>query len=48
MALPTCQCRRREMGVLSLGLKDLLEEDTGTHSHILAWRIPWTEKPGGL
>ena len=26
---------------------DLLEEGTGTHSSILAWRIPWTEEPGG-
>ena len=25
-----------------------LEEGTATHSSILAWRIPWTEKPGGL
>ena len=48
MVLPTCQCRRCEMGVLSLGLKDPLEEDTATHSSILAWRIPWTEKSGGL
>ena len=27
---------------------DLLEEKMATHSSILAWRIPWTEKPGGL
>ena len=25
-----------------------LEEEMGTHSSILAWRIPWTEEPGGL
>ena len=31
-----------------LGLKDPLEEGTATHSSILAWRIPWTEEPGGL
>ena len=28
--------------------KDLLKEGMATHSNILAWRIPWTEKPGGL
>ena len=32
----------------SLGREDPLEEDTATHSSILAWRIPWTEEPGGL
>ena len=32
----------------SLGLEDLLEEGMATHSSILAWRIPWTEEPGGL
>ena len=34
--------------VLSLGPEDPLEEETATHSNILAWRIPWTEEPGGL
>ena len=33
---------------LTLGQEDPLEEDTATHSSILAWRIPWTEEPGGL
>ena len=33
---------------LFLGLEDLLEEGMATHSSILAWRIPWTEEPGGL
>ena len=28
--------------------EDLLEEGMATHSSILAWRIPWTEEPGGL
>ena len=37
-----------EMRVRSLGWEDLLEEGTATHSSILAWRIPWTEEPGGL
>ena len=31
-----------------LGQKDPLEEEMATHSSILAWRIPWTEEPGGL
>ena len=37
----------RDMGFKSLGLEDLLQEDTATHSSTLAW-IPWTEEPGGL
>ena len=37
-----------ETGVPSLGQEDLLEEGMATHSSILAWRIPWTEKPGRL
>ena len=36
------------MWVRSLGWEDPLEEDMATHSSILAWRIPWTEEPGGL
>ena len=32
----------------SLGQDEPLEKGTATHSSILAWRIPWTEKPGGL
>ena len=38
----------REVRVLSLGREDPLEEGMATHSSILAWRIPWTEEPGGL
>ena len=34
--------------VQSLGWEDPLEEGMATHSSILAWRIPWTEEPGGL
>ena len=30
------------------GQEDLLEKGMATHSSILAWRIPWMEKPGGL
>ena len=37
-----------ETPVWSLSLKDPLEEGVATHSSVLAWRIPWTEKPGGL
>ena len=36
------------MQVQSLGQEDLLEEDMATHSSILAWKIPLTEKPGRL
>ena len=32
----------------SLGQEDLLEKGMAIHSFILAWRIPWTEEPGGL
>ena len=38
----------QEMWVQSLGQEDPLEEEMATHSSILAWRIPWTEEPGGL
>ena len=37
-----------ETRVRSLGLEDSLEEDMADYSSILAWRIPWTEEPGGL
>ena len=37
-----------ETQVQSLGREDLLEKEMATHSRILAWRIPWTEEPGGL
>ena len=36
------------MRVQSLGREDPLEEGMATHSSILPWRIPWTEKSGGL
>ena len=38
----------RETRVQSLGREDLLEKEMATHSSILAWKIPWTEKPGRL
>ena len=49
--LPSCkesayQCRR--CGFNPLDRKDPLEEEMATDSSILAWRIPWTEEPGGL
>ena len=37
-----------ETQVQYLGWEDPLEEGMATHSSILAWRIPWTEEPGGL
>ena len=37
-----------ETWVRSLGWEDPLEKEMATHSIILAWRIPWTEEPGGL
>ena len=38
----------QETQVQSLGQEDPLEKGMATHSSILAWRIPWTEEPGGL
>ena len=38
----------QEIRLQSLGQEDPLEEGMATHSSILAWRIPWTEEPGGL
>ena len=38
----------RETWVQSLGWEDPLEKEMATHSSIRAWRIPWTEEPGGL
>ena len=38
----------QETRVRSLGWEDLLEKGIATHASILAWRIPWTEEPGGL
>ena len=38
----------RETWVQSLGWENLLEKEMATHSSILAWKIPWMEKPGRL
>ena len=43
-SLPAVQ----ETRVRSLGQEDPLEKGMATHSNVLAWRIPWTEEPGGL
>ena len=38
----------QEIQVQSLGQEDPLDEEMATHSSILVWEVPWTEKPGGL
>ena len=38
----------QETWVQSLGWEDPLEKEMATHSSIVAWRIPWTEEPGGV
>ena len=38
----------QETQVRYLDREDTLEKEMATHSSILAWRIPWTEEPGGL
>ena len=44
-----CQCKEiQETWVRSLGWEDPLKEEMATPCSILAWRIPWTEKPGEL
>ena len=43
-SLPAMQ----ETRVRSLGREDPLEKGMANHSSVLAWRIPWTEEPGGL
>jgi len=40
--------KKQETGVQSLGQENPLEKEMATHSSILAWKIPWTEDPGGL
>ena len=45
--LPALQ-ETQETWVESLSWEDPLEEGMATHSSVLAWRIPWTEKPGRL
>ena len=38
----------QETQIWSLGQEDPLEKEMATHPSILAWEIPWTDKPGGL
>ena len=45
---PPAMQERQEMKVWSLGRENPLREEMATHSSILAWRISWTEEPGGL
>ena len=45
---PPAMQETQEMRVQFLGQEDPLEKEMATHSSILAWRIPWTEKPGGV
>ena len=45
---PTKYKRHKRYKVRSLGCKDSLEKQKVTHSSILAWKVPWTEEPGGL
>ena len=45
--LPAIQ-ETQEIWVQSLGREDPLEKEMATHSRLLAWKIPWTEEPGGL
>ena len=44
---PPAMQKMKETWVRYLGWEDPLEEDMVTHSSILAWRITWTEEPGG-
>ena len=45
---PLAMQETEETQVRFLGWEDPLEEEMAAHSSILAWKIPWTEKPGGL
>ena len=40
--------KTKEMQVWSLDWEDPLKQEMATHSSILAWKIPWTDEPGGL
>ena len=45
---PSAVQETQETQVRSLGQEDPLEEEMATHSSVLVWKIPWTEKPGWL
>ena len=46
-ALPRREAGKPDLSI-SIAWEDPLEKEMATHSSILAWRIPWTEEPGGL
>ena len=45
---PPADAGDTEIRVQSLGRDDPPEEEMATHSSVLAWKMPWTEEPGGL
>ena len=45
---PPAMQETQETKVRPLGWEDPLEEEMATYSNIRAWKIPWTEEPGGL
>ena len=45
---PSANAEAQETWVRFLGQKEALGEGMATHSSVFAWRIPWTEDPGGL
>ena len=48
VSLVKCLPTMWETRVQSLGQEDPLEKEMANHSNTLAWKIPWTEEPGGL
>ena len=48
LKIPPAMQEPQELPVQSLGWEDPLEKEMATHSSVLAWKIPWTEEPGGL
>ena len=48
LEIPPANQKTQQMWVRSLCREDPLEEEMAIHSSILAWKIPWTEEPGGL
>ena len=48
VAMQSSPANAGDASLIPRGQKVLLEEEIATHSSILAWKIPWTEEPGGL
>ena len=48
VSLAAQDCKESAYNAGDLGWEDALEKGLATHSSILAWKIPWTEEPGGL